>query len=94
MLMDFFLTLHYKPNDLRTINQCRLYHQVYSLTDITSADGRIIVPDYKVGIRSPDRKSDLKWPTQQRPSKKAVRIYHIYYLIRSNAADGQRTADG
>jgi hypothetical protein len=23
-----------------------------------------------------------------------VRIYYIYYLIRSNAADGQRTADG
>jgi hypothetical protein len=23
-----------------------------------------------------------------------VRIYYIYYLLRSNAADGQRTADG
>ena len=25
---------------------------------------------------------------------RSVRIYYIYYLIRSNAADGQRTADG
>ena len=24
----------------------------------------------------------------------SVRIYYIYYVIRSNAADGQRTADG
>ena len=29
--------------------------------------------------------------TAYRPN---VRIYYIYYLLRSNAADGQRTADG
>ncbi len=73
--MDSFLKLRYKPNDLKILNQCRLYLQVYSLTDITSADGRIIVPHYKVGIMSQDRKSNLRWPTQQRPGKKAWTLW-------------------
>lgn len=71
MLMGFFISLQYKPTDLKVLNMCRLYLQVYSLTDITSADGRYIIPHYKDGIQSQDRKSELRWPTQQRPGKKA-----------------------
>jgi hypothetical protein len=35
-------------------------------------------------------KKRRQWKKKDLP----VRIYYIYYLIRSNAADGQRTADG
>jgi hypothetical protein len=34
-----------------------------------------------------------KWHTKQLDFVLAVRIYYIYYPLRSNAADGQRTAD-
>jgi hypothetical protein len=38
MLLDFFVSLKYKPKGLKILNQCRHYLQAISLTDITSAD--------------------------------------------------------
>jgi ribonuclease HI len=75
MLMDFFLSLKYKPHDLKILNQCRIYLQVFSLTDITSADGKQILPHSKAGQLGQDRKSSLTWPTQQRPTKKAWNLW-------------------
>ena len=36
----------------------------------------------------------VNWQTVFNSIHLYVRIYYMYYLIRSNAADGQRTADG
>jgi hypothetical protein len=65
MLMDYFIMNKYNPNELALLNKCRIYLQVLSLADITSADGEKIMTSYKLGLLSQDRKSTLNWPTQQ-----------------------------
>jgi hypothetical protein len=66
-LMDFFLSLKYKPAVLKTLNFCRLYLQVIFLSDITTACGTEIEDDAKQGKWFLDRVSTLRWPTQQKP---------------------------
>jgi hypothetical protein len=51
--------------------KCRIYLQVLSFADRTSANGRYIIPHYKQGILSQDRKSTYNWSTQQRSGKQA-----------------------
>ncbi len=67
--MDFFLSLKYKPKTLQILNRCRIYLQVITLADITSADGTQIIPQTLKGHRLADRKSNLKWPKQQSPTR-------------------------
>jgi hypothetical protein len=66
-LMDFFITQGYKNSQLGRLNRCRIYLQVITLADITSASGSNIIPDILSGIPLIDRKSHLQWPCQQRP---------------------------
>jgi hypothetical protein len=70
-LMDFFISLKYKPAALKTLNSCRLYLQVIFLSDIVTASGIEIEEDIKLGKHMIDRKSHLQWPTQQRPPAQA-----------------------
>jgi hypothetical protein len=76
MLMDYFISIKYKYRDLALLNKCRVYLQVLSLTDLTSADGRQIIPHYKQGILSQDRRSTYTWPVQQRPGKEAWSLWN------------------
>jgi hypothetical protein len=75
MLMDYFISLKYNPQDLKILNHCRIYLQVYSLIDLAAADGRTLLSCYKLGEFSQDRKSPLTWPIQQRPGKAAWRLW-------------------
>lgn len=45
------------------------------MSDITSADGRTILPNYIKGLTSLDRISTLKWPTQSRPPISAWKLW-------------------
>jgi hypothetical protein len=74
-LMTHFMALGFSRQQLGQLNRCRLYIQVIFLSDIVSADGRIIIPDSKEGIRTVDRVSTLNWPIQDRPSKQAWRLW-------------------
>ena len=49
------------------LNRCRLYLQVITVSDITSADGSYILPEVKEGYRPRDRESTLHWLAQARP---------------------------
>jgi hypothetical protein len=60
MLMDFFVSLKYKPKILQILNKGRIYLQVLTLANITSADGMEIIPQTLKGDRLIDRKSNLK----------------------------------
>jgi hypothetical protein len=51
-LMDYFLSCNLKTNVLRILNRCRLYLQVLTLSDITSADGTYILPAVKNGEKN------------------------------------------
>jgi hypothetical protein len=53
------------------LNQCRLYLQVTLLSEITSANGRNILPSYIQGNKHTNRRALLTWPRQDRPPLKA-----------------------
>ena len=72
-LMTELVYLGYEKSSLDLINQCRLYHQVYTMADITMADGTMFDPVYYTKQRNPDRVSKLQWPVQGCPSPKAWR---------------------
>jgi len=76
-LMTEFVYLGFKKRDLELINQCRIFHQVLTLADITDADGTTMDPVYNSKQRHPDRKSPLQWPNQGRPSQQAWRQWKI-----------------
>ncbi len=75
MLMDFFVELKYSPHQLEALNRCRIYLQVLTLSDITSADGRQIIQPVLNGDKIIDRRSTLYWPTQQRPPPNEWRLW-------------------
>jgi len=74
-LMDQFQSLGYSAPQLGTLNRCRLYLQVLFLSDLTSADGTVIIPACKQGHRLVNRVSDLNWLIQDRPPPAAWTLW-------------------
>ena len=68
-LMTFFIESGYTKRDLVLLNQCRIYHQLFFLSDIATADGRRIEEIYKTSERNTARQSQWKWPRQGKPAK-------------------------
>jgi hypothetical protein len=75
LLMDYFVEEGLSAEILVVLNRCRIYLQVFSLADISSADGTSIIPDVLQGVPLIDRKSKLNWPYQQRPPNSAWEIW-------------------
>jgi len=73
--MDYFIAQDFFPVSLGTLNRCRLYLQVITLSDIVSSDGTRIITDIFHGIPLTERTSTLKWPNQQRPPPKAWALW-------------------
>jgi hypothetical protein len=59
----------YSKIDLKTINACRIYLKVITVSDITSTNGLDIIPSMLNGHRNPSFHNTLKWPTQKKPSQ-------------------------
>ena len=74
--MEAFVQLRYSAADLRSLNQCRLYLQVLTLSNITSVDGTSFLQSVLDGVLSSDRASLLKWPRQTRPPAKAWGLWN------------------
>jgi hypothetical protein len=74
-LMDYFISQRLSHRTLAILNSCRIYLQVITLADITSADGRYILPEAKAGTCIPHRTSNLEWPIQGRPSPADWRLW-------------------
>jgi hypothetical protein len=70
------------PNDMAKHNHCRLFLQVISLNDITSADGTYILPEVKLGQAPIGWTSKLDWPNQGKPTKQDWQLwqYHLAFL--------------
>jgi hypothetical protein len=68
-LMETFSNRQYSTTVMRTLNQCRLFLQVITISDISSADGLYILPTVKEGAKLNTRVSKLEWPNQENPSK-------------------------
>jgi hypothetical protein len=67
MIMDTALQYNFSPTQLHQINSCHIYLQVLMISDITSANGRSILPCITQGQRIHDRRSSLQWPYSARP---------------------------
>jgi hypothetical protein len=67
-LMEFFMDQRLHHSTLDSINLCRVYLQVITIADISSADGTYIIPEVKLGKNPIGRKSNLDWPKQGQPS--------------------------
>jgi len=68
-LMEFFRSLHLPHTTIEQLNRCRLYLQVVTVSDISSACGKYILPTIKTGNIVPARSSTLRWVTQGKPTK-------------------------
>jgi hypothetical protein len=67
-LTDFFLSLKLSPKEMELLNQCRLYLQVLTLSDIVAANGLFILQHAKDGVKDNTRESRLRWPNQGKPT--------------------------
>jgi hypothetical protein len=74
-IMEDFIRQRIPLKHMWILNRCRLYLQVITLSNFTTADGLIILPEVKQGIRIEDRPSTLQWPTQDDPPQSEWRIW-------------------
>jgi hypothetical protein len=50
MLMDLAETLNLSPNQMREINLCRIYLQVLTLSNISTANGQSLKKEAQTGV--------------------------------------------
>jgi hypothetical protein len=89
-LMDSFITHGYKKVELQLLNQCRLYLQALTLSDICSADGKDIVIQIYEGEKLKDRRSTLNWPKQQCPGIAAWKCWRAALTHLAETSISQR----
>jgi len=80
---------------MRTLNRCRIYLKVITLSDITTADGTRKIPSVKKGYQIPARISTLMWPNQGKPNSAEWKIWEAslsHFESRGNSLD--HSADG
>jgi hypothetical protein len=66
-LMDLALTFHLDNHQLKCINTCRLYLQVFTVSDIVAVKGDSILLSAIKGERDPDWVTNFVWPDVPRP---------------------------
>ena len=67
-IMEELINHHIQENELQTFNECRLYLQVETLSDIVNGDGSCISNCYYMGRRDSSRISIMTWPQIRRPN--------------------------
>jgi hypothetical protein len=67
-LMDFALQQKFPHQYLQAIKSCRLYLQVITISDISSADGKTLLPEVLRGEPPKHRTSQLLWPFEAYPA--------------------------
>jgi hypothetical protein len=65
-LMDKFLKQDTTDAQMKDVNRCRIYLQVFHISDITDLSGNTIEEWAKRGKHQSNRTSKLNWPVQQR----------------------------
>jgi hypothetical protein len=61
-------TEEFTAKELKEIKRCRIYLQVFYISDIASHYGQVIVDWARKVRRNAGRKSSWAWPVQQRPT--------------------------
>jgi hypothetical protein len=73
--MQTFQSKNASDKDLATLNRCRIFLQVISISDISLADGSALLSEVKEGRRPEGRRSRLEWPVQGPPSAQDWKIW-------------------
>ena len=66
-IMLEFAKRGYSIDEMRVLNRCRIYLQVFTVVDITGCEGTHISHTYLNGRRDPYRVSSYNWPNQSKP---------------------------
>ena len=74
-LMTIFIESGYGNFELAQLNRCRLFLQVFFISDIASANGREIDDGYRTSTGNASRRSTWKWPQQGMPDSQAWRLW-------------------
>jgi hypothetical protein len=76
-LMDDFIKQDITDAQMKDVNRCRIYLQVFNISDITDLSGKTIEDWAKRGKRQSNRTSKWNWPVQQRPPAGAWKNWAI-----------------
>jgi hypothetical protein len=76
--MDCAIQHRYSTYHLRQLNMCKIYLQVITLSDITSANDKIILQGSLFGDKEFDRPSTLLWPFQPCLPESAWNTWRIF----------------
>ena len=63
-IMNAVLKLPLTPKQIRTINKCCIYLQVYTFSDLCSSDGFYLLPYHCKWFNPLSHFTDLEWPDQ------------------------------
>jgi hypothetical protein len=74
------VTEEFSNKDLKDINLCRIYLQVFYISDISTHEVQGITDWARKGRRDGVRKSSWAWPVQQRPTSWKAWKLELDYL--------------
>ena len=63
-IMPLFVKGGFTPEELKVLNECRMFLHAITLADITVADGRTLHPQSYEGVRRESRLHEYDWPRQ------------------------------
>ena len=89
-IMEAFGTLGLKRAQMNLLNYCRLFLQVETLAEISTADGARLLPSAWQGRRLPST-SSLLWPRQGRPNSWALWKQSLATLFMTDTTTTYRT---
>ena len=78
LLMDSIQLAGMTVKEQRQVNQCRMYLGVTTVSDIATADGRMVSAETLQGQTMTDRISPLKWPSQHSLSIRQCQLWTRY----------------
>jgi len=74
-ILESFSKKGYSDNDLQQLNNCRIFLQVYSLSDICNAEGDQITRKALAGQKDTHRPSTLVWKQIKRPTPREFLLW-------------------
>jgi ribonuclease HI len=77
-IMDLALTFQLDTHQLRSINTCRLYLQVVTVSDIVTAKGDHVLLSIMEGECDPQTATQLEWPDVPKPPSSLWTQWHLF----------------
>jgi hypothetical protein len=77
-IMDLALTFQLDTHQLRSINTCRLYLQVVTVSDIVTAKGDRVLLSVMEGERNPHTATQLEWPDVPKPPSSSWTQWRLF----------------